>query len=320
VNTNPGGSGRYCLISPSRDEAEYMRRTLDTVLAQTVRPALWVVVDDGSTDDTPKILAEYAARHDFIRVVQRKDRGRRSVGPGVIDAFYAGLETVDLSGFDFLCKLDMDLDLPPRYFEILQERMKAEPRLGTCSGKAYYTDAATGARISEGISDEVSAGMTKFYRRECFRQIGGFVREVMWDGIDCHRCRMLGWTSRSWDDGDLQVIHLRPMGSSDQGIMKGRRRHGFGQYFMGTGLVYVTASALFRLPRRPWIVGALVMWWGYVSSLLTGKPRYPDLEFRRFLRRYQWSCLIRGKRRATERLDERQKSAWNPEGKAGGGS
>jgi hypothetical protein len=110
------------------------------------------------------------------------------------------------------------------------------------------------------------------------------------------------------------------MGSSDQGIMKGRRRHGFGQYFMGTGLVYVTASALFRLPRRPWIVGALVMWWGYVSSLLTGKPRYPDLEFRRFLRRYQWSCLIRGKRRATERLDERQKSAWNPEGKAGGGS
>jgi hypothetical protein len=162
--------------------------------------------------------------------------------------------------------------------------------------------------------------MTKFYRRECFRQIGGFVREVMWDGIDCHRCRMLGWTSRSWDDGDLQFIHLRPMGSSDQGIMKGRRRHGFGQYFMGTGLVYVTASALFRLPRRPWIVGALVMWWGYVSSLLTGKPRYPDLEFRRFLRRYQWSCLIRGKRRATERLDERQKSAWNPEGKAGGGS
>lgn len=311
MNPNPG-SGRYCLISPSRDEAAFMRRTLDSVAAQTVPPALWVIVDDGSTDDSPKILAEYAAKHPYIRVIRREDRGRRSVGPGVIDAFYAGLDTVDLAGFEFLCKLDMDLDLPPRYFEILLERMKAEPRLGTCSGKAYYIDAASGARISEGVSDEVSIGAAKFYRRECFQQIGGFVREVMWDGIDCHRARMLGWTARSWDEPELQFIHLRPMGSSDQGILKGRRRHGFGQYYMGTGLVYVTASALFRLPRRPWVIGALVMWWEYLSCLLTGKPRYADPEFRRFVRRYQWSCMLRGKRRATSLLDERQKSAWDP--------
>src|SRR3954470_12312020 len=86
---------RYLLISPCRDEAQYLRRTLDSVAAQSVPPALWVVVDDGSTDDSPKILAEYAAKYPYIRVIRREDRGRRSVGPGVIDAFYAGLETVD---------------------------------------------------------------------------------------------------------------------------------------------------------------------------------------------------------------------------------
>src|SRR5687767_9721328 len=41
---------RYVLITPCRDEAKYARRTLDSVAAQTVRPALWVIVDDGSTD------------------------------------------------------------------------------------------------------------------------------------------------------------------------------------------------------------------------------------------------------------------------------
>ncbi|MGA8005854.1 MAG: glycosyltransferase family A protein, partial [Burkholderiales bacterium] len=127
----------YLLISPCRDEAAYMRQTLDTVVAQSVRPAKWVIVDDGSTDDTPRILAEYAKRHDWIEIVTRGDRGRRLVGPGVIDAFYAGYAAVDADDYEFLCKLDLDLRLPPRYFEILMERMHANPRIATCSGKSY---------------------------------------------------------------------------------------------------------------------------------------------------------------------------------------
>src|SRR5919109_1054706 len=114
---------RYVLVSPCRDEAAFIRRTLDSVAAQTIPPALWVVVDDGSTDETPRILEEYARKLPFLRVVRRDDRGRRSVGPGVIEAFYRGLDTVDLDQFDYVCKLDMDLDLPPRYFELLIQRM-----------------------------------------------------------------------------------------------------------------------------------------------------------------------------------------------------
>jgi biofilm PGA synthesis N-glycosyltransferase PgaC len=90
---------RYVLISPCRDEAQHMRRTLDSVAAQTVAPALWVVIDDGSSDATPTILEQYAQRLPYLRVVRRPDRGRRSVGPGVVEAFYAGLETVALDAF-----------------------------------------------------------------------------------------------------------------------------------------------------------------------------------------------------------------------------
>ncbi len=296
-------STAYALISPCRNEADYMRETLDTVVAQSVTPSLWVIVDDGSSDATPAILAEYAARHSWIRIVTRKDRGHRAVGPGVIDAFYAGYETIHPDDFAFICKLDLDLRLPPRYFEILIERMQAEPRMATCSGKAYIEEG--GRLVAERHGDETSLGMTKFYRVEAFRQIGGFVREVMWDGIDCHECRRQGWIARSWDEPELRFVHLRPMGSSQQSVYTGRMRHGFGQYFMGTGIVYMAASALLRVTQRPYLLGSIAMFWGYLKSALKRAPRYGDEGFRKFLRAYQWRSLVVGKARATAEIDQR---------------
>ena len=179
----------------------------------------------------------------YLRVVRRTDRGRRQVGPGVIEAFYAGLETVRLEDFDYLCKLDMDLDLPVRYFELLMQRMESDPRIGTTSGKPWFVHPQSGALVPEICGDEMSVGMTKFYRVACFQEIGGFVRQVMWDGIDCHRARMLGWIAESVDDEPLRFVHLRPQGASQKGIWTGRLRAGFGQYFMGTSPLYYLAVA-----------------------------------------------------------------------------
>ena len=190
----------------------------------------------------------------------------------------------------------LDLRLPRRYFEILIERMTANPRIATCSGKAYVEQ--DGHLVSERHGDDTSLGMTKFYRVQCFKAIGGFVREVMWDGIDCHRCRMKGWIACSWDEPELRFVHLRPMGSSQQSIYAGRMRHGYGQYFMGTGFLYMLASAISRLNQKPYILGALAMLWGWMVSALQRKPRYEDAEFRMFLRRYQRRILLHGKNRA----------------------
>lgn len=289
-----------------------MKLTLDSVVSQTIPPDLWVIVDDGSTDQTPQILQDYASRYPFIRIITRENRGHRSVGPGVIEAFYHGYDQVDVSKFDYICKFDLDLELPVRYFEVLIQRMEKNPRIGTCSGKAYFEDRKTGRLISEKCGDEMSVGMTKFYRRECFEEIGGFVRQVMWDGIDCHKCRQLGWIAVSWDEPDLNFIHLRPMGSSQQGIFTGRMRHGFGQYFMGTSLLYMTASSLFRMLHPPYVIGGIAMLWGYIKSMLQRKPRFEDAELVSFIRAYQWQCLLKGKKQATLELNEQQAKVWKP--------
>ena len=304
-------SRRYVLISPCRNEAAYIRRTLDSVAAQSVQPALWIVVDDGSTDETPAILAEYEGRLPWLQVVRREDRGHRAVGPGVIDAFYAGLEGVDLDDFAYLCKLDVDLVLPPRYFEGLLDRMEADPRLGSCSGKPWFPHPRTGEMVPERCGDEMSVGMTKFYRTSCFREIGGFVRQVMWDGIDCHQARMHGWRVRACDDPALRFVHLRAMGSSDRGILTGRIRFGFGQWFMGSSPAFFLASAIYRLPSHPPVIGSAASVWGFASSALRGADRFDDPAFRRYLRRYQHLSLVLGKKRAIARLEREGEEVWS---------
>ncbi len=293
----------YVLISPCRNEADYMRRTLDSVVAQSVTPGLWVIVDDGSTDDTSAILAEYAARHDWIRVVTKPDRGHRAVGPGVVEAFYYGLDTVDQSLFSYLCKLDLDLDLPPGYFEGLMQRMQDNPRIGTCSGKPYFRGSG-GQMISEKCGDEMSVGMTKFYRVDCFAQIGGFVREVMWDALDCHKARALGWIAVSWDVPELRFEHLRPMGSSQKSIFTGRRRHGFGQYYMGSDPLYFIATAIYRMAHPPYVLGGLATLQGYFGAMLRRAPQHADTELRHFIRAYQRRALLRGKARAIAAIEQ----------------
>ena len=146
--------------------------------------------------------------------------------------------------------------------------------------------------------DEMVAGQFKFYRRDAFEQIGGFVRELMWDGIDFHRARMLGFRTASLEDPELRILHLRLMGSSDRSIYRGRMRWGAGQWFMGSAFPYIAASGVFRMRERPYIVGGLLIMLGYLKAAFSGEPRYDDLEFRKSLRSWQYgrlAGLLRGR-------------------------
>jgi poly-beta-1,6-N-acetyl-D-glucosamine synthase len=194
---------------------------------------------------------------------------------------------------------------------LLMQRMESDPRVGTTSGKPWFVHPQSGATVPEVCGDEMSVGMTKFYRVACFQEIGGFVRQVMWDGIDCHRARMLGWIAESIDDEPLRFVHLRPQGASQKGIWTGRLRKGFGQYFMGTSPLYYLAVVIYHLPAYPMFVGSAAMLWGYFRSWLRRLPRYDDLEFRRFLRSYQHACLRLGKRAATARINAERTPLWH---------
>nr|WP_314071380.1 glycosyltransferase family 2 protein [uncultured Roseococcus sp.] len=295
---------RYALIVPCRDEAATLRTTLDSILAQSMPPAQLIVVDDGSTDATPAILAEYGSRMPFLRVVPRRRTGPRRVGAGVVEAFNQGMESLD-APVEFICKLDADLDLPPRYFETLMAMMDADPSIATCSGKPYIRVGSDGRLVAETSGDEISVGMTKFYRLDRLRQLGGFVLHVGWDVIDCHACRMRGWKALSVDRPELRFIHLRQMGSSQVSIWKGRQRHGLGAWFLGTIPPFMFVSMVYRLGQRPIVLGSLFMGIGYLKAWLGRAPRYDATGYLDFVSSYQWRALFIGKARAAEAMRQR---------------
>lgn len=299
----------YVLVSPCKDEGQYIETTLKSIQAQTVKPVQWIIVDDGSTDNSVALIQKYQSSMPFIKIVRREADQDRNVGPGVILAFNEGMKHIDVN-YDFICKFDVDLDLPPKYFETLLQRMNADPLLGTCSGKAYYIDEKTKERVSELCGDEASVGMAKFYRRECFEQIGGFVPEVGWDGYDCHRARWFGWRAISWDEPDLQFIHLRPMGSSQKNINLGRIRHGKGQYLIGTHPVFFLASSGFRMfKQKPYVIGTLYSIFGYLKAAYDDEKKFGDKDLTQFIQLYQMRALTHGKGEAAEWVFQQRRAA-----------
>jgi len=277
------------IVSPVRDEAEYVRSTLDAMVAQTVQPQEWLFVDDGSTDDTRAIIETYAAKHPWIRVISRDDRGFRQLGSGVIAAFDYGRARLARQDYQYIAKLDGDMSFTPRYLEVMIGRLESEPKLAAVSGKVFRPE--SGGFVEEYIIDEMVAGQFKLYKRVAFEAIGGFTQTILWDGIDIHRCRMKGYTTLSLHHPDAKLIHHRLMGSSDSNVFKGRVRLGRGIWFMGYHPLYAIASGLFRMHEKPYVIGGLIIIGSYFYAAVRREPRFDDPGFIRELQAWQLQQL-----------------------------
>jgi poly-beta-1,6-N-acetyl-D-glucosamine synthase len=289
------GRSKIVVITPCRNEEQYLPGLIASMEAQSLRPAEWIIVDDGSSDRTGDIAREAASRHPWIRCLAREDRGRRSVGPGVVETFYHGFDRLTTTDWDYVCKMDADITLPAGYFATLVEYFERDPVLGAASGKLFL-DLGDGRTVEERTSDETVWGCANFFRRACFDAVGGYVRMVMWDGIVFHRARMEGFRTRSIRDPRLAITDRRLMGSSDGNVLVGRRRWGMGQYFMGTHPLYILAVGAYRLFERPFVMGSLNILWGYVQARARRIPRYEHPGFRESLHAWQFERIRLGKR------------------------
>ncbi|WP_029363399.1 glycosyltransferase [Herbaspirillum lusitanum] len=277
------------IISPVRDEAKYLRRTLDSVVAQTYRPIEWILVDDGSVDATPDIVREYAEKYPFIRLLPRQDRGFRKLGGGVIAAFNFGKEHIQHSEYQYIAKLDGDMSFGPLYLERMFQRLEIDPKLAAVSGKVYRDE--DGHYIEETHIDEQVAGQFKLYKRKAFEDIGGFVQHLSWDGIDVHSAWMKGWKTFSFYDPQAWLWHHRIMGSSDKHIYEGRLRWGRAMWYMGYHPLYAIAAGINRMREKPVFIGGLLMIVGFFWCWVRRQPSYDNMEFRRYLRQWQMTRL-----------------------------
>jgi glycosyltransferase involved in cell wall biosynthesis len=279
----------YAVVTPVRDEAPYILRTLESVDGQTLQPLRWIVVDDGSTDGTGAILDEFARTRDWIRIVHRPDRGRRASGGGVMEAFHAGLEQLADVRWDFLAKLDGDLSFEPQYFELCLARFDAEPQLGIGGGTVCaFVDGRLEVE-SAGDPPFHVRGATKIYRRRCFEQIAPLIEAPGWDTLDEVRANRFGWTTRTF--ADLPVLQHKPTGSAD-GCWRNAFKNGRANYFTGYHPAFMMAKCFKRLRREPYGVESAGLLAGYLSACLKRMAPLADAATVRYLRGQQMRRLL----------------------------
>ncbi len=280
---------KYVIITPARDEESNIERTIQSVLAQTILPHTWVIVNDGSRDRTGEILDRYAKQFSWIKPVHRADRGVRKSGGGVIEAFQDGYALLDAPDWDFIVKLDGDLSFAMDYFEKCFDRFSRDDRLGIGGGTICHI--ANGQRVNEGTGDPVFhvRGATKIYRRACWDAIGGLVPMTGWDTIDEMKANMLGWRTHTFRD--LFLVQHRFTGAAD-GSWRNSVKNGRANYITGYHPLFMLLKCVKRVPGTPLFIDAAGLFWGYFGSCFKRLPRVGDHDLITYVRRQQIQRLL----------------------------
>ena len=221
----------FHIIIPAHNEEDYIGKTLESLVQQTLLPKAVIVVNDNSTDQTQRICEDYASTHPYISVLNSTSSNKHLPGSKIINAFNKGLAVLD-NDYDIICKFDADLIFPKDYLEKIANHFKANTKLGMASGFCYVEK--NNKWILENLTNKDHIrGALKAYRKDCFNQIGELKPSMGWDTVDELLAKYHGWGILT--DETLHVKHLKPTGQSYnkaskymQGEAMYKMRYGFG--------------------------------------------------------------------------------------------
>lgn len=281
---------KYVVITPVRDEAAFLPLTIASMTRQTILPQEWIIVNDGSKDNTREIIDDACRQYPWINGVHREDRGFRKWGAGIIEAFYDGFHQLASSDWQFMSKLDGDLSFEDSYFEKAFEHFYDNSLIGIGGGVLYHY------RNNKVVLEKHPLfhvrGGTKIYRRECWTAIDGLWVGPGSDTVDEVKANMLGWTTTSFVD--LRMQHHRFTGAS-WGRWGGLVKNGKIDYVLGYHPLFLAAKSFVRLFRPPYILDSIALLYGYIRAHLDHMQRVDDPALIEYLRRQQLARLLGGK-------------------------
>jgi glycosyltransferase involved in cell wall biosynthesis len=280
---------KYVLITPAHNEERFIRKTLDSVVAQTLLPERWIIVDDGSSDRTADIVENYAARYPWIQLIRLPQRTDRSFASKV-HAFNAGFERAKSLTFDIVGNLDGDLSFEPDYLAFLMQEFSEDPRLGVAGTPFVEDNGYDSARDSFEGENHVAGGC-QLFRRECFQEVGGYVPNPAGgiDWIAVTTARMKGWKTRSFPQKRFR--HYRALGTAGKSGAAANFSYGEKDYYLGGSPVWELFRVAYRMTKRPFIVEGLALLVGYCWAALLRSDRPVSKELMRFHRKEQMAKL-----------------------------
>lgn len=285
---------RYAMVTPARNEADFIEQTIRSVVAQTVQPSKWVIVSDGSTDGTDEIVKRYASQYSWIELVRMPERRDRQFAAKA-HAFNAGCARLKDVPFDIIGNLDADITFEPDYLAFLLEKFGANPRLGV-AGTPFVEDHDRTDKhtYAHQFADATHvSGACQMFRKKCFDEVGGYipVKAGAIDWIAVTTARMKGWQTRTFTE--KVCFHHRKLGvgSGSHGKLRMRFHYGRKAYSVGGHPVWECLRGMFQMRQKPFVVGGLWFIAGYVSSAVRRADRVVSPELMQFHRAEQMSRL-----------------------------
>jgi biofilm PGA synthesis N-glycosyltransferase PgaC len=279
---------RYVLITPSRNEEEFIGKTLNSMVGQTYRPIKWVIVNDGSTDGTASTVEPYAAKHDWIELVNLPVRKERNFAAKV-EAFNAGQERLGNLDYEVIGNLDSDVSLDKDHFEFLLSKFKEDPRLGVAG--TIFKEEGYNSETDSLEGQFYVSGQCQLFRRECFSDIGGYFANKAGgiDWIAVTTARMKGWKTRSFNEKSF--FHHRRLGTAERSVFAASYSYGQKDYYLGGHPLWELFRVLYRMTKRPYVEAGLALGLGYASAALRRFRRPVSNELMTFHRREQMRKL-----------------------------
>src|SRR5580658_175438 len=286
---NRSGHISYVLVTPARNEEALIEKTIQSVIAQTVLPTKWAIVNDGSTDNTASIVSRYAANHPWIELVNLPAHRDRSFA-GKVHAFNAGLERVKDLDYEVIGNLDSDLSFDADYCEFLLTKFEEDSTLGV-AGTIFREHGGYSSASDSFEGQNHVAGGCQLFRRRCFEQIGGYVpnRAGGIDWIAVTTARMMGWKTQSFREKSF--FHYRSLGTAERSLLASTFSYGEKDYYLGGHPLWEFFRVAYRVTRKPYLIGGIALYSGYLSAFLRRMNRAVSDELMRVHRKEQMSKL-----------------------------
>jgi glycosyltransferase involved in cell wall biosynthesis len=271
----------YVLITPARNEGKFIEATIKSVIAQTIPPLKWVIINDGSTDNTAEIIKRYADRYSWIELRDSNiSHVKRvySAKANSVNTAYASMKGLD---FNIVANLDADVSFDPDYFEFIIGKLSEHPRIGVIGTPQLQPNYDP---VTDGFFNEKDVfGACQIFRRECFEQIGGYI--PLWGGVDwaaVRMARMYGWETKIFLEKPFH--HNRIMGATETNQLVARFKYGIKDYYLGNHPLWELCRISFQLTRRPYVVGGVFLFSGYFWALISRMKRDVPQELIKFHR------------------------------------
>jgi len=278
----------FVLLTAAHNEQGFIERTLKSVVTQTVVPLKWVIINDGSTDQTPAIIDQYAMRYPWIERLDMPEHRDRSFAAKAF-CINAGYEHVRQLDFEVVGNLDADVSFASDFFEFLLPKFAEAPELGV-AGTIFHEDGYDSS-VDSFEGENYVAGMCQLFRRACFEDIGGYTPHAPGgvDWIAVMTARMKGWQARAYRE--KHFFHHRSMGTADRGSLAALFSYGKKDYYLGNHPLWELLRVIYRLGKKPYLTQGLALGAGYLSAAIRRINRPVSSELMRFHRKEEMKKL-----------------------------